>query len=272
MPQVRSDGAWIDYLDEGLGDPALLLLPGWCSTREAFAPVLDQLKRRRRVLSPDWRGHGSSPPVPADFGTDELVRDALTVIADSGESSVVPVAAAHAGWVAIELRRRLGQDVPGLVFVDWMVAGAPATFLSTLAALRSKADRDEAIAGTLQMWQAGVPSPELAGHLADMGAAPGEMWDRAAREIEISYARHGSPLRALSELDPPVPVLHLVPAAAGCMFERHRAYAAEHPWYHATELEARSHFPFFEAPRQAADEIERFVPEVAGRRPVRRAA
>ena len=63
MPQVRSDGAWIDYLDEGLGDPALLLLPGWCGTRAAFDPVIGALSSGRRVLSPDLRGHGASSSV-----------------------------------------------------------------------------------------------------------------------------------------------------------------------------------------------------------------
>ena len=184
MPQVRSDGAWIDYLDEGLGDPALLLLPGWCGTRAAFDPVIGALSAGRRVLSPDLRGHGASSPSPGDFGMDELVRDALTVIADSGAQSVVPVALAHAGWVAIELRRRLAHEVPGIVLVDWIVTPAPSAFLSTLEDLRSDADRDEAVAGLLQLWQGGVTSPELAAYLADMGAADDEMWDRAAREIE----------------------------------------------------------------------------------------
>ena len=125
----------------------------------------------------------------------------------------------------------------------------------------------------LQQWQAGVADPDLAGYLADMGAASGEMWDRAAREIEGSYARHGSPLRALSELEHAPPVLHLVPSGDDtCSFEGHRAYAAEHQWYHAAALPARSHFPLFEAPEQAADEIERFAARVGGRQSHRRAA
>jgi pimeloyl-ACP methyl ester carboxylesterase len=274
MPQVRSDGVWIDYLDEGLGDPALLLLPGWCGTRAAFDPVIGALRSGRRVLSPDLRGHGASPQPPGDFGVDELLRDALTVIADSAAQAVVPVALAHAGWVAIELRRRLGHRVPGIVLVDWIVTPAPSALLSTLEDLRSGSDRDEAVAGLLQLWQGGVTSPELAAYLADMGAADDEMWDRAAREIENAYARFGSPLQALSGLDQHVPVLHLVPSAPGtCSFAEHRGYMAEHPWYHAAELPAHSHFPLFEAPEQAAHEVEDFVRRVGGRQvEVRRAA
>jgi pimeloyl-ACP methyl ester carboxylesterase len=271
MPKVRSEDALIDYDDAGLGDPALLLLPGWCGTRSAFARVAPLLSSHRRVLAPDLRGHGASGSAPGDFGQDDLVRDALTVIADSGAQTVVPVAVADAGWVAVELRRHLGHEIPGIVFVDWMVAGAPAGFLGTLEDLRSDADRDEAIADLLQTWQGGVTSPELAGYLADMGAVDDAMWDRAAREIESAYALNGSPLRALAELE--APALHLVPSAPGaCSFAAQRAYMDEYHWYHAAELPARSHFPLIEAPEQAAAEIEGFVRRVGGRHALRRAA
>ena len=273
MPQVRTSGTTIDYDDLGLGDPALLLMPGWCSTRAAWAPVVDRLSAHRRVLALDWRGHGGSGPAPEDFGEEDLVRDALAVIADSGAPSVLPVGIAQAGWVSIELRRRLGHAIPGLVAVDWIVSEAPGGFLAFLEDIRSEADRDEAIAAILQQWQAGVAEPDLGALLADMGAAPGEMWDRAAREIESSYARYGSPLHALSQLQPPVPVLHLLPSSGeACSLERDRAYTAEHHWYHAVELPAHSHFPTFEAPEQMADEIEGFAARVGGRRKPRRTA
>ncbi len=273
MPQVRSNDAIIEYDDEGLGDPAVLLLPGWCGTREAFGHVRDLLAARRRVLALDWRGHGASSAPPDDFGEEDLVHDALAVIADSGAQSIVPVALAHAGWVGIDLRRRLGPAVPGLVVVDWIVTEAPAAFLTTLEDLRSDADRDDAVAGLLQHWQAGVPDATLTALLAGMGAAPDALWDRAAREIESSYARFGSPLRALAGLGHPPPVLHLVPTADGAFsFERQRAYEAEHHWYHAAQLPARSHMPLLEAPQQATDEIERFVLRVGGRQAFRRVA
>ena len=273
MPQVRTNDATIDYVDDGLGDPALLLMPGWCGTRAAFDPVIDRLRARRRVLALDWRGHGASGAAPGDFGEEDLVHDAVAVVADSGAQSVVPVALAQAGWVGIDLRRRLGHLVPGLVLVDWIVTEAPEEFLTSLEDIRSEADRDDAIAALLQQWQGGVTDPGLGALLADMGAASGEMWDRAAREIEGSYARNKSPLRALSELEQPLPVLHLVPSTGDtCSFEGQRAYEAEHHWYHAAALPARSHFPLFEAPQQAADEIERFVTRVGGRQTHRRVA
>lgn len=67
-----------------------------------------------------------------DFGTSDLVEDALSVIEKSGAQSVVPVALSHAGWVAIELRRILGTRVSKLVLLDWIILEAPAPFLGAL--------------------------------------------------------------------------------------------------------------------------------------------
>ena len=49
----------------------------------------------------------------------------------------MPVALSHAGWVAVELRRRLGaRRVPGIVLLDWMVLGTPSGFDGALAGLQ----------------------------------------------------------------------------------------------------------------------------------------
>ena len=84
-----------------------------------FAAVIGN---RHRTLAMDWRGHGGSAAASGDFGTQELVEDALAVIQASGAETVVPVAAAHAGWVAIELRRRLGERITRS---SWSIGSSP---------------------------------------------------------------------------------------------------------------------------------------------------
>ncbi|MEM2652351.1 MAG: hypothetical protein QXU87_09785, partial [Candidatus Caldarchaeum sp.] len=61
----------------------------------------------------------------SDFGFEGLVSDALAVIKASGSQQVIPVALAHSGWVAIDLRRRLGTQIQKLVLIDWIVLEAP---------------------------------------------------------------------------------------------------------------------------------------------------
>src|SRR4051794_19757971 len=102
MPDVQSRGVWINYKEVGEGEPALLCLPGWCTDKMAFDPLLAHDRLRGRVLALDWPGHGDSGEPTGDFGNADLVEHALAVIDASGAEQIIPVALSHAGWVAIE--------------------------------------------------------------------------------------------------------------------------------------------------------------------------
>jgi pimeloyl-ACP methyl ester carboxylesterase len=61
MPEFANDGLTLSYRDEGRG-PAIVLLHGWGADGaewESFGWT-DALRRERRILAPDLRGHGSS--------------------------------------------------------------------------------------------------------------------------------------------------------------------------------------------------------------------
>jgi pimeloyl-ACP methyl ester carboxylesterase len=115
----------VGYDDLGTGDPPLLLLTGWCSSKERWSAAARLLAPRYRVLSTEWRGHGSSTRACGDFGLEEMVEDALAVADAAGAEQFVPCAASHAGFIAIELRRRYPERVPALVHVDWYVVPPP---------------------------------------------------------------------------------------------------------------------------------------------------
>ena len=103
--ELRDRSPQLGLDDLGDGEPALLLLTGWCSSRGRWAKAAPLLAANRRVVNFEWRGHGSSAPATADFGTAEMVQDALTAIAATGLQRFVVCAASHSGWIAIELRR-----------------------------------------------------------------------------------------------------------------------------------------------------------------------
>lgn len=264
MPTAFSDGIQISYDDSGdsgNGEPALLLLPGWCGSRAVFNRLAARCASHRRVLSLDWRGHGQSEASSGDFDTGGLVEDALAVIAASKAEQVVPVALSHAGWVAVELRRRLGARIPKLVLLDWIVLDAPPPFLEALQSLQNPAQWKDARDRLFQMWLHGLDIPELAAYLhKDMGTYTFDMWARAGREISSAYREAGNPLRALAALDAPVPVLHMYaqPDDSGYLAAQ-QSFAAEHPWFEVVKLDARSHFPMLEVPDEMAVHIEEFI-------------
>lgn len=247
--------------DRGAGEPALLFLPGWCGDRTVFDDLVDRLSRSRRSISVDWPGHGDTPPPEGDFGYDDLVAAALDVLGNTGVDRVVPVALSHAGWVAVELRRRLGaHSVPGIVLLDWMVLGPPPPFLGALEALQDPAAWEQVRARLFAMWTSGLDVAQLTAYVDGMAGHGFQMWARAGREIGAAFTAEGSPVAALERLDPPPPTLHLYAQPDDpALLAAQQEYATAHPWFRVRRLHARSHFPMFEVPGEMAQAIEELV-------------
>lgn len=251
----------IAYDDAGRGEPAVLFMPGWAVSRSFFGALMELASTRRRALTLDWRGHGGSEPAAADHGTHDLVDDVLRVLDQASVDRVVPVAQAHAGWMALELRRRLGaRRIPGLVVMSWMVLGPPPGFGEALAAIRDPARWEIGREALIERWTGGSDDPRVRRQADDMRACPYEIWARAGREIERSFEVEGSPVAALERLESPCPTLHLFAQPADEAFMRaQEEYAAVHPWFEVRRIEGRTHFPALEAPEQVATATEEFL-------------
>jgi pimeloyl-ACP methyl ester carboxylesterase len=247
--------------DLGHGDPALLMVPGWCGDRTVFAPLAEQMAGQRRVVVTDLRGHGGNAHQTGDFETERQVQDLVDLVEELRIERVVPVALSHAGWLAIELRRRLGSDrVPGIVVLDWMVLGTPPGFDGALAGLQSPEAWQEVRGGLFGMWTSGVETQAVLDYVASMGRYGFEYWSRAGREISACFAREGTPLAALQAMEPACPTLHLYaqPADDGYLAAQEQV-AAENPWFRVARLGAHSHFPMLEVPDAMAAHIEEFA-------------
>ena len=85
MPTFKHGDVEIAYLDEGQGDP-IVLIHGFASNREvnwAFPSWVTTLTGAGfRVIAPDNRGHGQSSKLynPADYHTDKMVEDARALL------------------------------------------------------------------------------------------------------------------------------------------------------------------------------------------------
>ncbi|MDT4912445.1 MAG: hypothetical protein QOC66_1573 [Pseudonocardiales bacterium] len=247
--------------DLGRGGPALLHLPGWCGGREVFDPLHVRASEHRRAVSVDWPGHGRTPDPGTDFGAAELVSRTVELADELELEAFVPVALSHAGWVGLELRRRLGADrVPAVVLLDWMPLGAPPPFAGALAALQDPDAWTEARTALFAMWAHGVQDPAVHSYIASMGEYGSAMWSRAGREIAQAFEAEPVPLDAFAALAVPCPVLHLYGQPRDDEFlAAQQAYADTHPWFAAHRLEASSHFPCLEVPEQVAAAIEQFL-------------
>lgn len=258
---MRAAGLPLAFDDRGAGGPALLCLPGWCENRTAFARLVELAGDHRRVLSVDWRGHGESEPARRDFTAEDLVADVIALLDERGIDEVVPITISHAGWIAITLRRRLGERVTRAVFLDWNMTPPTGAFLATLNGLRDPDRWRKTRASLFASWMGRGSFPEVMRHIADeMGAYGQEMWARSAREIGLAYGQWGSPQHALACLHPALPVLHLYsqPKDDAYLWAQ-EAFAAAHPWFRVQRLHGQTHFPSIEVPEETAEAIEAFI-------------
>jgi pimeloyl-ACP methyl ester carboxylesterase len=257
MPLATTrDGVKIAYADAGSSDTAWLCMPGWCIERGIFDPLVARARNGRRVLALDWRNHGESGTFEGDFGAAELLEDALAVAAASGAKRVIPVAQAHAGWIAIELARLLGERVPAIVVTSWMLFAPPAPFAGMLATLGDPAQWPAARDKLVGMWLAGGP-PAVVDAIRAMTArhAP-VMWGRAAREIAAAFAREGTATGAIARLGRACPTLHVyAQPRAPEYLEAQEAFGRDNGWFHVRRVDGATHFPTLETPDQMVEAI-----------------
>ncbi|HEY3249951.1 MAG TPA: alpha/beta hydrolase [Ignavibacteria bacterium] len=250
----------IAYTVAGKGDTTLLLLPGWCANRTKFEGLIPGLSQHYRVISVDWRGHGESAKNDSDFGVNEQVEDALSVINETGSAAVIPVSVAHAGWAAIGLREKLGSRIPKLVFMEWMVFDAPPPFLDSLKAMQDKNTLKETLDFVFGKWINNVDNPKLVHFVRDeMGAYPYDMWSRGAREIGRAYGTYKNPLNAVSNLKDKPSVMHLYgqPDDPGYL-KAQEDFSKANPWFSVQKLNTKSHFPMFESSDEIVKKIIEF--------------
>ena len=85
MPRFRNGSVELDYLDQGEGDP-IVLVHGFASTKEVnwVNPgwVATLTRAGRRVIALDNRGHGQSTKLyaPADYHTEKMADDVRVLL------------------------------------------------------------------------------------------------------------------------------------------------------------------------------------------------
>lgn len=79
------NGEQLYYEDAGIGEETVVMLHGWTSTHEVFAPAVEEISKKARVITYDHRGHGSSKDASSEKVTmDTLASDLNELITGLG--------------------------------------------------------------------------------------------------------------------------------------------------------------------------------------------
>lgn len=120
MPTIDGPGGRLHYLDEGRGDPPVVLLHAFPLTAQMWGSQLEALGPSHRVVAPDLRGFGRSA-VPAHrsaYSVDAWAEDVVALLAVLGVEPVVMVGLSMGGYVAFALLRRRPEALAGLLLAD----------------------------------------------------------------------------------------------------------------------------------------------------------
>lgn len=105
--------------DGGRGEPAVVLVHGLGSDLEVWRAQLDHLRRSRRAVAYDQRGHGSSErPRDGVYTIEALAEDLAAVVDALGPGRVVLIGHSLSGAVLSTYAGAHPDRVTGLVYVD----------------------------------------------------------------------------------------------------------------------------------------------------------
>jgi pimeloyl-ACP methyl ester carboxylesterase len=134
MPSFHNGAVEIAYLDEGEGDP-IVLVHGFASSKNVnwvYPTWVSELRKDgRRVIALDNRGHGESEKLydPAQYSIAAMAGDTLALMdhLDIARADIMgySLGARIAAWLALKQRKRLRSAILGGIGIAMIDGGGP---------------------------------------------------------------------------------------------------------------------------------------------------
>jgi pimeloyl-ACP methyl ester carboxylesterase len=118
MPSIEVSGSRIEYLEEGKGEPVVLLHSSGSSAAQ-WRALVERLRVRYRILAPDLYGYGATAPWPG-HGPLALAHEAQIVRAMLARAAAPAHLVGHSygGAVALHVARAHGALLRSLTLVE----------------------------------------------------------------------------------------------------------------------------------------------------------
>jgi 3-oxoadipate enol-lactonase len=116
MPSRTINGAAVHYDERGTGQP-LVLLHGFPLSSRIWSHQVEHLSRESRVITPDFRGFGQSPPA-GPFTVASLADDVHALLTKIGALPCTLGGLSMGGYVALAFAKKYAKDLRALILVD----------------------------------------------------------------------------------------------------------------------------------------------------------
>lgn len=114
------NGVELAFSEQGTGTPAILLVHGHPFNRTMWAPQIESLHSRHRVIVPDLRGYGQSviPAGATETRLEQFAADNLALMDALGIHNFVLGGLSMGGQIALEIHRQAGSRIEALLLAD----------------------------------------------------------------------------------------------------------------------------------------------------------
>jgi len=254
---TAEDGVPIAYDVRGAGDPAVVLVHGWCCNREFWRNQADLLAADHRVVAIDLPGHGASGADRAAWSIAGLGADVRTVVESLGLGRVILVGHSLGGPVALEAARLLPGRTVAVIAVDTLHDAdfeLPPDAMETMAA-RFEEDFSGTMAQAVRSMFTESADPAVVEWVISASLAT----NRAAALALMRDYPAFRPKQALAAAGVPIRCINVAPReGAGGLptdTEGNRRFAD----YDAVVMEGVGHFPMLERPEEFNAELRKVL-------------
>jgi len=115
---MSDDLVHLEYRVLGRGEPAVILVHGWCENADYWNAQYDALKSRYTVVALDLGGHGASGANRTDWSIANYAADVASIARQIPNAHLVLVGHSMGADVALAAVPRIGSRVIGVVAVD----------------------------------------------------------------------------------------------------------------------------------------------------------
>jgi pimeloyl-ACP methyl ester carboxylesterase len=176
MKFANRDGVKLAYLDEGVGDPALLFIHGWSSDHTFWRDQIPEFQKRHRVVAVDLRGLGESDAPDEDATIGQFTDDIAWLSRKIGLDKPVIVGHSMGGLIAFKFVQQHQEMARAAVIVDTpllpLTDEIKGRFSALVSALQSPGYKDVITSVAKNLFGADAPA-EIRDYVAErMAAAP----------------------------------------------------------------------------------------------------
>lgn len=118
MPTISRNGVDLSYVEQGTGEPALLLLHGMACVHEHMMPLVEAFAPEHRCVAFDMRGHGSSAAPLDAYSAADFAGDIAFFIDELGLDRPILIGHSFGGSVSLIFAAAHPDRVRGLVMLD----------------------------------------------------------------------------------------------------------------------------------------------------------